>query len=83
MYTPVFVIADEDLLAYKSVFKVMRDYAMSERAKVILVGPIDGLGVASKKRRFHTNKEVKSIAIQRMIALSVLNACSGTTSVDL
>ena len=69
-YTPVFVIADEDLLAWGGVDEVLRDYATSERAKVIMTGPLDGLGIHSRKhRRFHTAKEVRRIALQRLRAV--------------
>lgn len=71
MYTPVFVIADEDLLAHRSLFRVMRDYATSERATVVLTGPIEGLGVASRKNRFHKASEVRALAKERMRALGL------------
>lgn len=68
--TPVFVIADEDLLRWPSLFRVARDYATSERARVVLTGPLDGLAVHSRKRRFHTAREVNAIARQRLAALA-------------
>lgn len=72
-YTPVFVIADEDLWRWRrhSVRMVLRDYAESERATIVLTGPLDGLGVRSKKRRVHTANEIKAIAAARVKELGV------------
>lgn len=75
MYRPVFAIADEDLLRWaeggmaKVARRVARDYDSSERATVVLVGPLDGLGVASSRRNPHSRAAVCAIAVRRLRAL--------------
>lgn len=83
-YTPVFAIHDEDLLhhacdAVKCVRFVLKDYAESERAKVVLTGPRDGLGVASRKARMHTKADIKRLVRQRLYSLAFSGRALGSS----
>ena len=65
-----FAIVDEDVRAHRSLFAIMRAYALAGRADVVMAGPREALAVVSVREGGHDVAAVKAIARERLRAVT-------------